>query len=194
MKEKISIVVFILILGTFLTTVLVAVNQYTTPRVEKNKEMKLKVRVLYVLGVQYTEKEDIEKVFSQNIKTVKNDGGVFYVSNNKDVAFEFAGPGLWGPIYGVIALHPDLIRIKDIAIIHQEETPGLGGRIAEKAYLSKFKGKRILPRLNMVAQGKATGDNEVDGITGATMSSDALGRLLNSEVQKYLSHIKKEDI
>ena len=81
---------------------------------------------------------------------------------------------------------PDFQTIKGITIVHQEETPGLGGRIAEKEILDRFKGKKILPQLIIQRPGKAKEQNEVDGITGATLTGKAFEKVLNSEVKKYL--------
>lgn len=193
MKAKILMVVFILILGTLLTTILVAIDKYTAPMIEKNKKIKLETSVLQVFGIT-CEKKDVENMFAQNVRTINKDGNIFYISKDKNIAFEYIGSGLWGPIRGVIALYQDLTSIKDITIIHQEETPGLGARIAEKGYLIQFKDKKILPQLKIVAQGKSRGDNEIDAITGATMSCEAFGKLLNANIQKYISHLKKEDV
>jgi Na+-transporting NADH:ubiquinone oxidoreductase subunit C len=98
---------------------------------------------------------------------------------------------LWGPIHGIVALLADLKTIKGITIIHQEETPGLGGRIAETDFLDKFKAKKVFPRLIIQPPGKAVAENEVDGITGATLSCKAFEAILNSEIEKYVSVIRE---
>ena len=90
-----------------------------------------------------------------------------------------------------MAILPDLRTIKGINIVQQEETPGLGGRIAEKDYLAKFKGKILSPGIKIMPVGKAVNENEVDGITGATMTSEAFEELVNSQSRKYLSLIKE---
>lgn len=188
MKERILMVVFALILGSVLTSALVAVAYYTGPRIERNKVLKLKMSVLDALDIPYT-KDDVEKRFSENVTINEIRGTSFYVSQDGSIAFEIAGSGLWGPISGVLVLFPDLKTIKGITITHQEETPGLGGRIAERDYLDKFRSKKLVPELRILAPDKAgaqAADNEVDGITGATLSSKAFERILNTESQKYI--------
>ena len=86
----------------------------------------------------------------------------------------------------MIAIKPDLKTIKGITIIHQAETPGLGGRIAEPEFLDRFKGKDVFPSLMIERPGKANKNNEVDGITGATLSGKAFERILNREIKKYV--------
>ena len=191
MKEKLLMILFVLVLGSVLSTALVSVNAYTAPLIEKNKVRKLHISILKALDIAYLE-DKVEETFLENVVTKKLRQKEFYVARTSgDIAFEISGSGLWGPIYGIIALLPDLKTIKGITIIHQEETPGLGGRIAEADFLDKFKTKKIFPKLIIQPPGKAVTANEVDGITGATLSCKAFEVILNSEIEKYVSAIKE---
>ena len=187
MKDKVVMVVFVLVLGSVLTTALVGVDLYTAPRIEKNRVFKIKSRVLDALDIPYTSKDEVEKQFSESVETRGIRGKNFYVSQDGNIAFEIVGSGLWGPMSGVLALLADLETIKGISIIHQEETPGLGGRIAEQDYLDKFSGKKIVPELKITPPGKAGAENEVDGVTGATLSSKAFERMINAQAKEYIS-------
>lgn len=192
MKEKISMIVFVLILGSVLTTALVAVDHYTDPRIKKNQAFKIKTRVLEALDIAYT-KDNLEEKFLNNVEEKKIEEKSFYVSQDGSIAFEITGSGLWGRISGVLAVSsPDLETIKGITITHQEETPGLGGRIVEDEFLNGFKGKKLLPALTILpANKKAVGENEVDGITGATLTGKAFETILNTEAKKYLPLLRR---
>ena len=184
MKEKLMMVVFVIVLGSILTTALVLVNSFTEPRIAKNAEVKLKTSVLAALEIQYT--EDVEQTFANNVKIqVKNEQS-YYISANGDYALPYEGNGLWGPIKGIIALNPNLTDISGLTIIQQEETPGLGSRIAEDEYLAMFVGKSFTPLLEMTSPGKGGGASQVDSIAGATMSSKAFIDILNAERERYL--------
>lgn len=185
MKEKISIVIFVLILGSILTAALVIANDFTAPIIAKKKELKTKISVLKGFGIEHS-KDDAEKIFSENIEIVKKDAQKFYVTRNKELAFEISGTGLWGPIHGILALQPDLETIKGITLIHQEETPGLGGRIAEKEFLDKFKDKKIVPGIKILPPDKVSKVDEVDAITGATLTCNAFEEILNGQSKKYI--------
>ena len=93
-----------------------------------------------------------------------------------------SGAGYIGPINGILALNGDMNTIAGLAITDQVETPGLGGRIEEPAFLAQFAGTEIAdPSGNIrfaVAHGKAGNAYEVDGITGATRTSNALTRTI----------------
>lgn len=191
MKEKLTMILFVLILGSVLSTALVSVNAYTAPLIEKNKVRKLRISILKAMGIAYFENK-VDETFLENVVTKKQGQRKFYVAQtSRDIAFEIYGPGLWGPIHGIIALQGDLKTIKGITIIHQEETPGLGGRIAEADFLDRFKDKSLFPRLIIRPPGKASRNNEVNGITGATFSCKAFEEILNSEIEKYVSVIKE---
>jgi len=182
-------VVFVIVLGTLSSGLLVGINLYTQPRILKNEELRIKTAVLDALGMAYSPK-DIEKVFSQ-IEKKEKEGETFYISPQGEIAFIFSGPGLWGPIQGIVALKKDFQTLKRLKIMHQEETPGLGGRIAEEDFLKQFEDKKIYPKIVFLPQGEAKKENEVDAITGATLTSRALEELLNKEIKRKISLFTK---
>ncbi len=186
MRDGLRMIFFVVILGTLLSAVILVVNSYTAPRIARNDELTTKGTVLQAQGISYRA-SDLEQVFSRNIDVVRKGGKTFYVLKNGDIAFPFDGSGLWGPIRGVISLQSDLKTIKRIMIIHQEETAGLGGRLAERSYLVNFEGKRFDPTIEVVNRRKAQTDSEVDGISGATMTSKAFEKLINSQVSEYVA-------
>lgn len=186
MNPALKIIIFVLIMGTVSGGLLVGVNNFTEPLVLMNEDLKLKSSALDAFGIPYG-KSDIIAVFDNHVKILKKNEYTFYIAQDGSVAFEFHGPGLWGPISGIACLEKDLKTIRNIKITHQEETPGLGARIAENAYLKQFIGKLIFPKLIFMPEGRATGANEVDAITGATGSSRAFEKLINENAQKYLT-------
>ena len=178
-------------MGTVSGILLVAVNAFTSPLINQNEELKLKSSVLDVLEIAY-HKDEIINIFAKQVSVSQRGAYMFYTSlNDASVAFAFYGPGLWGPISGIISLEKDLKTIRRLKILYQEETPGLGGRIAEESYLEQFKNKEVFPKLIFRPEGKAQAKNEVDAITGATGSSRAFEKLINENVQKYLAALKK---
>lgn len=202
MKEKLQMILFVLVLGAVLTTALVTVDAVTEPYIKANRVKKLQESVLAVANIEYTE-ETREQVFAESIEAkdfpdalqpkgaTEEDKARYYITSDKQIIFEFHGNGLQGEIHGAIALMDDLETIRGITIIKQEETPGLGGRIGEAEFLGRFKNKKLFPELRIVREGKAIGINEVDGITGATLTCNALQEMLNSESKKYIPAIKE---
>ena len=111
----------------------------------------------------------------------------------RSIAVPFSGPGLWGPIKGFLSLAPDMRTIRGVTFHEQEETPGLGGEIASNWFRNQFRDKKIVsdqgaPGLRIVRGRKAAAANEVDGITGATMTCDKVEAMLN----KMIAQVVKE--
>lgn len=189
MNSALRIIIFVIIMGTVSASLLVGVNVYTAGLIAKNEELKIKSSVLDALEIPY-DKFNVLEIFDQEVKVLRKDKSQFYQAKDGGISFEFAGPGLWGPVSGIISLEKDLKTIRKIKITHQEETPGLGGRIAERDYLKQFKNKEVLPKIIFMPEGKANAKNEVDAITGATGSSRAFEKLINENAQKYLAILK----
>jgi len=190
MKEKIAMIVFVLVLGTVLTAALVSVEAFTAPYVAQNKLHKLRVGILKAFAIEFTA-ETVDDVYAKSIVEKTVGDKTFFFTPGGEVAYEFSGSGLWGPIRGAVALERDIQTIKGLIILHQEETPGLGSRITEAGFLDQFKKKKFAPEMKVQSPGKASGDSEVEGFTGATLSCKAFERILNSESTKYIKAIKE---
>ena len=177
-KSRLWMVGLIVITAGISAGILTGINIYTKPMIAHNEEIKLKKSVLNAFSVSYDKKEIID-IFKKKIKVRDLDGAPYYEYHESSrlagVAFKIKGPGFWGPISVLVALQPSLEIIKGIEILHQEETPGLGGRIAEDEFLDQFKGKSILPEIS------------IDAITGATMTSKAFKTMMNENVKNNFS-------
>lgn len=120
--------------------------------------------------------EGIEQVYLEKIR--EQDG--FYTADSTQgtrYIIPVDGPGLWGTISIMVGLEEDLTTFSGVAIVSQNETPGLGGRIEEPWFTAQFVGKK--PPFTLVEEGTATLDNEVDAITGATRTSEYFRNLTN---------------
>ena len=98
------------------------------------------------------------------------------------VLLPVSGQGYNGRIDAVLALSGDMNTIAGLSVTRQSETPGLGARIEEPGWLADFPGTRTRDedgRLRFaVARGSASSVYEVDGITGATRTSNAVTRIV----------------
>ena len=107
-----------------------------------------------------------------------------YIFKNGITVVPCYGAGLWGPIWGYIGLEGDLKTIKSVCFGHKGETPGLGAKIAdEPSFAEAFVGQQVgsgdvLFEILKPAN-RQTELNGVDAISGATITSQALGNTLN---------------
>ena len=112
---------------------------------------------------------------------------------NGCVVIPVYGTGLWGPIWGYIALEPDMVTVKGIVMDHAGETPGLGAEITTSKVQSAFVGKTIFEGAEFVSvsmkKGGATNNHEVDAISGGTKTCDGVNAMLKSGIEGYLPYI-----
>lgn len=94
------------------------------------------------------------------------------------------GNGLWGPIWGYLAIAADGKTIVGVAFDHKSETPGLGGEITTEKFQGQFAGKQIM-------ENGSTLPVEFDAITGATKTSDGIKEMIDSTLEKYSAYLKK---
>ncbi len=113
-------------------------------------------------------------------------------------AFPIQGKGLWSTLYGYLALEADAKTVRGITFYQHGETPGLGGEIEKDWFQNNFKGKsiwdeqkKILVPVKLV-KGKVSEKIPpekaafyVDGISGATMTSQGVTALLDEELRRY---------
>jgi len=96
------------------------------------------------------------------------------------------GKGLWGAVYGFLALGGDLNTVKGITFYEHAETPGLGGEIENPTWKDRWLGKKIYDEQGAlqfnIAKGAADQNNphEVDGLSGATLTVNGV-----SDMVKY---------
>jgi len=108
------------------------------------------------------------------------------------------GMGLWDKVRGLMCLETNLDTIRAVSFYDQAETPGLGGCIGEAAWAKRFDGKQIRNANGAVAititkagTADAKDPNEVDGITAATMTCNAVNKLMQVSIKRFLDEVKK---
>ncbi|MCM1301876.1 MAG: FMN-binding protein [Bacteroides cellulosilyticus] len=107
------------------------------------------------------------------------------------VVVPVTGSGLWGPIWGYVALENDMNTVAGIIMAHKGETPGLGAEIATEKYQSKFAGKTLFEgdefkSVSLRKGGAQDPAHEVDAITGGTKTSDGVTAMLRTSLGHYL--------
>jgi len=104
-----------------------------------------------------------------------------------------AGNGLWGPVWGFIAIGADKNTIAGVVFDHKSETPGLGAKITEDSFTSLFTDspKHIVDKngkyvgIKVVKGGVKKPEHEIDAIAGATITSKGVGNMLEGGFKPY---------
>ena len=107
------------------------------------------------------------------------------------------GKGLWGPIWGYVALEADMNTVYGASFGHKGETPGLGAEIDGEEFQKQFVGKKILDESGnfvsvKVIKGGAAPENlhGVDAISGGTITSNGVTEMLKRTIGNYLPYFK----
>jgi len=125
---------------------------------------------------------------------------VFYATvddGQKVMILPLEGKGLWGPLWGYIALLSDMNTVYGITFDHKGETPGLGAEINTTPFESQFKGMRIFDDSSFVSikvlksNEKPIENHSVDAISGGTITSKGLEKMLFDCIIKYEDYLKK---
>ena len=151
--------------------------------------------------------DDVIKAFDINLALeVKKDSDtqrfplyIANVENEKFYVIPLRGAGLWAEIWGYIALKEDINTIKGVSFDHKSETAGLGAEITEDWFIDSFTDEKIndsqgnfvgvyLTKSNNDPKNEDKMDNEVDAISGATITGDGVSDMIIERVQNYLPY------
>jgi len=108
--------------------------------------------------------------------------------------FPCYGSGLWGPIWGYIAVEDDFETIYGAVFDHKGETPGLGAEIAHDTFYNQFVGKKlskdgVFKSISIVKGGaQADNPNGVDAISGGTITSQSLENAIAIWLNEYQAY------
>ena len=119
------------------------------------------------------------------------------IDGKKVYILPMSGSGLWGSIWGYLAVEDDGSTIYGADFGHAGETPGLGAEIAERAFGLQLEGKELFKEgtfqsIAVVKQGQTdTRRDYIDGISGGTITSQGVDKMLLNSVRKYKSFLMK---
>ena len=178
------------------------------PRQDANDLNEKKRNILASLSAENESYDQFIDAYVVNAEGQRTDGDVFALLNDLPTAFAegkfpvfeardgrmvipVTGSGLWGPIWGYVALEKDMNTVAGIIMAHKGETPGLGAEIATPKYQANFVGKTIFEGDQFVSVTLRKGGakdpaHEVDAISGGTKTSDGVTAMLYNSLEHYL--------
>ncbi len=127
--------------------------------------------------VALTPEQDVAK-----IKTAPKQAVVYRFNDEtgalKTLVLPICGTGLWSRMNGFLSLNADLTTVAGLVFYEHGETPGLGGEISNPKWTEKWNGKTAVDETGApvvkVVKGYASGETEVDGISGATLTCNGV--------------------
>ena len=181
--------------GALAGLLIVMVNLHTKPIIDKYKAEQLKLAVYEVLpGVDHYDTwylVDGKLSMTLPAGAKESDYKRLYIGRDKDgnakgVAISRGESGFQDVIMVIFGLDPATQRLSGMKILDSKETPGLGDKIyKDKAFVSQFFDGPLTPLVGVkVGAGKGE-PNEVDTITGATISSKAVIGIINHALAEW---------
>ncbi len=184
-------IVTLTVLGALAGIILAFVFNMADPLIQINKEKELKAAIFTVLP----EARDYRTM----TKELKGEVVTVYVGLDGNgtpigVAFKADGNGFQGNVGIMVGLGLEYAKLKGIQVLDQVETPGLGNRILEKWFMDQFKGVEIHPKIEYIKYRKPEKPNQIQAITGATISSNAVVTNINNAVKKVTELFTAEEL
>lgn len=195
-------IIYSVIIVVIVAFLLAFVSQSLKEKQDANVALDVKKQILYSLNIRglgdaeaeakYGEVvKSEEKVGAQTLYNCEIDGKPVYVCTVK-------GMGLWGPVFGYISIADDKNTVYGAYFNHDSETAGLGAEIKDsQAWQEKFQGKKIFKEgSDEIALGVAkkveNPENEVDAVTGATLTSNGVSLMLKEGLKPFMETLKNK--
>lgn len=188
-------IVYATVIVIIVAVLLAVVSQVLSPRQQANIRLDQQKQILGALKQDYSQ-GDPAAIYESLVKdTIEVNGLPVYkavIDEQPIFVLKLKGAGLWGGIGGYLALEADLNTIYGINFNHESETPGLGAMIVEKPFRQQFEGKRIRNTQGEVvsvavlkAGTRAEGQEQVDALSGATITSTGVSDMLKTNLAEY---------
>ncbi len=175
---------------------IIGIYESTLPTITANKARELREAVFKVLpgvsNMQALVHRDGELVV---VPEPAKDEPVVYGGYDEQGAFvgyamPGAGPGFQDTIGLLYGYNPADQLVVGMEILESRETPGLGDKIfKDMDFVSEFHALAIEPEIVAVKKGTKTTNNQVDSITGATISAKAVVRIINETHAKWAGQL-----
>ncbi len=177
MRNALKMISVLTVLGLVSGLTLALMYKYTAPRIEANQKNETEKAIFEV----FPEGKDYET------KTM-NGNELFEVKdkNGKVLGYAFVaeGNGYQGTIKLMAGLKTDLETLAGIEVLESQETPGLGQEITTPSFRGQFNALKAVPAIEYVKNERPSKPNQIQAITGATVSSSAVVSILNEKIKK----------
>lgn len=184
------VVIFTFAAAFFFVFFLALADGATKDEVVKNRQLAVQKAILSALDLLPDGEEDIPAVYGERFDRVPSPGELLETTlQGRAVLIRYySGAGLWGTITGILAVDRKVDRIVGLEIVSHNETPGLGGRIDEAWFKEQFRNEALPEGTITVRKGEGGEDGDssngiVDGITGASLTSRSIQKIVNDELR-----------
>lgn len=188
-------VVIVIVVAFLLAFVSTALKE----KQEANVLLDKKKQILNSLNLRDLDDDVAEAKYKEVVKDDGElDGNQIFtcvVDGKTKYVIPMKGMGLWGPIYGYLAIDDDKNTVFGVYFNHDSETAGLGAEIKDsREWQEKFRGKKIFKgeSADVALSVKKKVDDaatQVDAVTGATLTSDGVSLMFKEGLKPYIKFL-----
>ena len=201
-NSNVYTIIYATVIVVIVALLLAVVSSALKPKQQANIQLDTRKQILSSLNLDL-KGQDVDALYEKTIKVdtlgfVQDKSGkdvpqILFVATLEDGSQKYIipmrGAGLWGAIWGYVALNDDKNTIYGTYFNHDSETPGLGGEITTPKFQHGFIGKHILGLDNLlkkleIVKGDAQ-DEQVAAISGATITSKGVETMINTTLEQY---------
>ncbi len=179
MNRILRMIVVLTVVGLISGGILAVVYQWSLPKIQENQIRETDAAVFKVLPETKTYRK-IEKDDLTYFECFGSQG------ERIGTAILCLGNGYQGEIKLMVGVNADFTRFTGMTILEQVETPGLGAEIAGKRFENQFMGLATKPPIEYVKGKAPEKPNQIQAITGATISSRSVVNIINKTVEQWL--------
>jgi electron transport complex protein RnfG len=186
------------IAGLFSGLAIVGIFLVTQPMIERNRAEALEAAIYRVLEgarsrVAFVIREGKLARFESPDGSLPKEEAVYGGYDEAGALVGFAvpaeGPGFQDTIKLLYGYSVERKRVVGMEVLESRETPGLGDKIIKDAhFVGAFRDLAVEPEIAAV-KSRSSGENEVDAISGATISSNAVVRIINQSNSRWLDRL-----
>lgn len=189
-------IIYSVIIVVIVAFLLAFVFQVLKPMQDKNVALDTQKQILNSLNLRGLSNEEAAAKYAEVVKNEGEKDGLKYyeceIDGQKKTVYSLKGMGLWGGISGFIAVDADDDTVFGVYFNHESETAGLGAEIKDNVkWQQKFQGKKLHKQGSEgivlgVKKDAGSDPNNVDAVTGATLTSDGVDKMLKESLAKFL--------
>ena len=192
------IIIYSAIMVLIVAFLLAFVSQTLKPMQDKNVALDTEKQILNSLNLRGLSDDEAHATYEKIVKYDEAQNVYVCTLENGDVKYvlPLKGQGMWGGISAFLAIDSDKNTVYGAYFNHESETAGLGAEIKDNAnWQAKFQGKKIFAdetkeTLALSVEKAVNNETTVDAVTGATVTSTAVSKMLKDQLAKYMDFLK----
>ncbi|WP_288279282.1 FMN-binding protein [uncultured Prevotella sp.] len=192
------IIIYSTIMVVIVAFLLAFVSQTLKPMQDANVALDTEKQILNSLNLRGLSDEEAHATYEKIVAFDEAQNVYVCTLENGDVKYvlPLKGQGMWGGISCFLAIDSDKNTVYGAYFNHESETAGLGAEIKDNAdWQAKFQGKKIFAdgddsTIALSVVKAVNNETTVDAVTGATVTSTAVSKMLQDQLAKYMDFLK----